>query len=136
MPEMFKFEKSTQNYLGWLVVVLSAIYALATLGRVDFVLWIAFAVGMFLTILLWVEAGITTYFKNSGYKKITGADFLVWITAFVSGVLFINTLALIPVIRDAMPQAILNFAKGIGVSVAVIAVILGIFYAFTGKPKA
>jgi hypothetical protein len=132
---MFKTEKKTQSWLGYLILVLSLIYVLTSLGKVDWIIWFAVAFGVFLSIFLLIEGGVYDYWRSKGYKEVTAHDFLVWLTMFVAGAVFLNSIALISVIKDMIPSSVLGFLSTIGVTTAVIAGILGMIYIIVPKPK-
>lgn len=133
---MFNIEKRSQAILGWLIVLLSVIYGLASLGKVEWIVWVAIVFGVFLSMFLFIEGGIYSYWKKGGYRHVDSGDFLVWVTMFVSGAIFINSIALIGVVRDWLPEMVLSFLATIGLIVAVIGSILGVMYALVPKPKA
>src|SRR3990167_580386 len=136
MGKLFDVEKKTQSWLGAFILVLSLIYVFASLGKLDWVVWIAIAFGVFLSILLISEGGVYSYWKSKGYRKIDSGDFLVWMTMFVSGVVFLNSIALIGVVKDWFPDAVLNFLSIVGVTSGIIAGLLGAVYVLVPKPKA
>ena len=131
----FDVEKKTQVWLGALILVLSLIYVFASLGKIDWVIWIAVTFGIFLSIFLFSEGGVYEYWRNKGYKKISANDFLVWMTMFVSGVVFLNSIALMGVVRDWLPDTVLSFLSVVGVTSGIIAGTLGAIYVIIPKPK-
>lgn len=133
---MFKVERGSSVWLGWLIILLSVVYGLASLGRLNWIVWVAMIFGVFLSIFLFIEGGIRDYWRSKGYKSLDSSDFLVWLTMFVSGAIFLNSIALIGVIRDLMPDVVLGFLSTIGVITAVIGAILGVMYVLVPKPKA
>ena len=133
---MFDIEKKTQGWLGALVLVLSLVYIFASLGKIDWVLWIAVIFGVFLSIFLFIEGGVYHYWKSKGYKKVDAGDFLVWLTMFVSGAIFLNSMSFVGVIGDRMPEVVLSFLSMIGVVTGIIGGILGAIYVIVPKPKA
>ena len=133
---MLNVEKKSQVWLGWLIVLLSVIYGLSSLGKVEWLVWIAVIFGIFLSIFLVIEGGIRDYLRSKGWRKIDSSDFLVWFTMFVAGAIFLNSIALIGVVRSWMPMIVLSFLSTIGIVTSVIGAILGIMYVFVPKPKA
>lgn len=133
---VFDVEKKTQVWLGSLILVLSLVYVFASLGRIDWVLWVAVIFGLFLSVFLFIEGGIYDYWRRKAYKQISANDFLVWLTMFTSAVVLINTLALVPILQDKIPEVVLNFVRPIGITTGVIAGILGAIYVIVPKPKA
>lgn len=132
----FDIEKKTQVWLGALILVLSLVWVFASLGRTDFVIWIALIFGIFLSIFLFIEGGVYEYWRSKGYRKIEANDFLVWLTMFVSGAVFLNSIAFIGVVRNVIPDAVLGFLSGVGVITGVIGGTLGAIYILVPKPKA
>ena len=136
MKKIFDVEKKSQVWLGLLVLVSSIIYILASLGRADWTVWMALVFGVFLSGFLIFEGGVYHYWKSKGYKHIGMSDFVVYLTMFVAGAVFLNSIALMGVVRDWLPDAVLSFLSTIGVTTGIIAGILGIIYVLIPKPKA
>jgi len=131
-----KLEESGRKLFGLWVVFLAVIYIFANLGKISWVLWIAVGSGLFLSVFLWGQVGATSYLKKKGWKSVSASDFVVWVTMFVSGVVFVNSLTLIPIIGSSVPQSILTFTRGIGITTGLIAGILALIFAFSNKPRA
>ncbi len=128
-------EKKTNLWLGLLILVLSIVYVLATLGRTSWTAWIAIIFGLFLTIFLIIEGGIITYFQKKDYKRLGFGDAVVWVTAVVAAIIFINTLLLFNFIKQQAPEWLINFAGTTGIITGVIAGILAIVYIFYPRFK-
>lgn len=134
MDDMIKpnFEKKTGLWLGLLVLVLSIIYILTTLGKATWTSYIAIVFGYFLVGFLIIEGGVLEYFRRKDYKKIGVGDFVVWITIASASVIFLNTTLLIQAVRNITPDNILNpllsFTQITGVTAGIVGAILGIVY--------
>lgn len=131
------FEKRTRFWIGLFILAMSVVYVLVTLGKTDWVRWIAVIWGFFLVGLLLFEAGVIEYFRQKKYKNIGPNDILVWITIIVAAILFTNSILLLNIIPlTSVPEALLSFLTTSGVIVGVTAGVLGVFYIFTGKVAA
>jgi len=121
-------EKSTGLWMGLFIVVLSIIYLFVSLGKTTWVEWIALVFGIFLSVMLFIESGIITYFNRSDYRKITIGDFVVWITVAVAVLIFLNSILLIGIVKENAPLWLINFSSTIGVISAVIGAVLGLVH--------
>lgn len=131
-----KLEDSGRKWFGLWVLFLAIIYVLASLGKISWVQWIAVGSGIFLSLFVIGQAGVWDYLRQKRYKSIGFGDIMVWIALFFAGVLFLNSIFLIPFIGTTAPSWIVNFTTGIGVTAGIIVGLLAIFFAFTPKPKA
>ena len=123
-----QIEKRTSMFMGAFIVVLAVVYILATLGKTDFVTWIAIIFGFFLAGFLAIQSGILTYFERKEFRKIGFGDLIVLLTVIFAAGVFLNTLLLIEVVKNVSPEWLISFAKTIGVTVGVGAGILGIIH--------
>jgi len=123
-----KIEKRTSMWMGALIIVLALVYILTTLGKTDWVSWIAIIFGFFLAGFLFVQSGIFTYFKRDEYKKISVGDIIVWLTIIFAAGVLLNTFLLIESLNNIAPEWLLSFATTIGVTVGIGAGILGIVH--------
>jgi hypothetical protein len=121
-------EKKTGLWMGLLVVVLSIIYLLVSLGKAEWIQYIALIWGFFLSIFLFLEAGIITYFQKKEWKKITMGDFVVWITVIFAALIFINSLLLINIVRINTPTWLQSFSSMVGIVAGIGGAILGIIH--------
>lgn len=135
MTKLFKpkLEKKSQFWLGLLVVVLSLVYIFSTLGRTTWTNWIAFLFGVFLAIFLFVEGGITNYFKSKSYRSLGFGDLVVFLTIFSGAIVLLNSILIFRSIRAVAPEWLIGFTTATGVTTGVIAGILGIVFVFTAR---
>jgi hypothetical protein len=119
-------EKKSGLWIGLFVIVMSIIYVLVTLGKTDWVRWIAIIWGFFLAGLLFSEAGIIEYFRKKEYKKLGFGDFVVWMTVASAVIVLMNTFLLIQVVRENAPLWLVSFSQTTGLIAGSIAGILGI----------
>lgn len=131
-----KLEDSGRKLFGLWVVFLAVIYILASFGRIEWLQWVAVGSGILLSLFVFGQAGTLDYFRQKKYKNIGTGDFVVWISSFFAGVVFLNSLFLIQMIRNLAPAGLLNFTTAIGVTSGVIVSILALIFAFSSKPKA
>jgi len=123
-----KIEKRTSMWMGAFIIVLAIVYILTTLGKTDWVSWIAIIFGFFLVVFLFIQSGILIYFNKEEYRKIGIGDVVVWLTVIFAAGVFINTLLLIQIIKNVTPLWVISFATTIGVTVGIGAGILGIVH--------
>jgi len=128
-------EKKTAMWFGLLVVLLSVIYIFVTLGKTDWVRWIAVVWGFFLTGLLLIEAGVVTYFKNKDWRKFSMGDMVVIGSVVFATVIGINTLLLIGNLKQTSPLWLVNFTSTTGVISGIGGAILGIIHIFYPRFK-
>jgi hypothetical protein len=133
---MFNIEKGSQFWLGLFILASSIVYTLSSLGRADWVVWMSVVFGIVLSMFLVSEGGVYSYWKSKGYKRVSANDLIIWVTMFVAGCVFLNSIALIAVVKDYFPLMVLDFLSKIGIATGIIAGILGIVYIFIPKPKA
>jgi len=131
-----KLEDTGKKSIGYLAIFLSLVYIFASLGKIDWVVWIAFGAGIFLSFFLLSQAGVSSYLKRKGWRSISANDFVIGLTVFISGVVFLNSIFLFGVVRNRIPEAVLTFTTSIGVTSGLIAGILALIFVFTSKPKA
>jgi len=130
---MEKIEKQSRFWIGLLVLIMSVIYILVTLGKTEWTQWIAIVFGGFLFFFLLSEASIVEYFRSKKYKTFGFGDIMVWLTLiFAIGVL-LNTMLLIQVVNNVTPVWLINFATVSGVVVGAGAGILAVIHLLTGK---
>jgi hypothetical protein len=135
MSELIKVEKQTQIWMGAFIAILSVIYGLSSLGRVEWVNYISIIFGFFLSGFLLIEGGIFAYFREKKYKVITFGDIITITTMIISALTLLNTLLLFKAVRMSAPIWLLDFSKTTGVIVAIAGGIIGIIYLFAGKVK-
>lgn len=128
-------EKKTALWMGLFVLVMSIIYILVTLGKADWVTWIAVVWGFFLAGLLILEAGIIDYFRKKEYKKIGFGDLVVWFSVAFAIIVAINSALLIGALRSSAPEWLVSFASTTGVIAGIGAGILGIIHILMPKFK-
>jgi len=124
-------------WTGLLIVVMSLVYIFVTLGRVELVKWLAVIFGFYLTIFLFVEAGIGEYFRKKEYREIGFGDIMVWMTIIIAVLVFINTLLLIGTLSAYLPkwEWLISFTRMTGVTVGGVACLLGIIHVFSSRFK-
>lgn len=131
------FEKKSRFWIGLFILVMSLIYILVSWGKAEWIRWISLVWGFFLVGFLIIEAGIVEYFQQKRYKQIGMNDILVMVTIATAFVLLLNSILLLNVIpMESVPEWLLSFLRTNATIVGVISGILGIFYIFTGKPRA
>ena len=121
-------EKRTSMWMGAFIIVMAIIYILTTLGKTDWISWIAIIFGFFLAIFLFIQSGILTYFNKEEYRKIGIGDIVVMLTIIFAVGVFLNTLLLLQVIQNIAPAWLTSFATTVGVTVGVGAGVLGIIH--------
>ena len=134
-------EQKTMLWTGLLLVVLSLIYIFVTLGRIDLIRWVAVFFGAYLSIFLFVQAGIIEYFRKKEYKTIGFGDIVVWLTVIVAVLVLINTALLIGIIGAYIPEWItsqewlMSLTRTIGVIIGILAGLLGIAHILSPRFK-
>jgi len=128
-------EKKTTLWLGLLVLVLSIIYVLTTLGKADWVTYIAIIFGIFLAVFLFIEGGVFEYFRRKEYRQIGFGDILVWATIVSATAIAMNSILLFQSIKDIAPQWLISISTGTGVTFGVLGGIFAIVYIFSGRFK-
>lgn len=123
-----KIEKKTSMWLGMFVVVMSIVYIFVTLGRTNWITYIAIIWGLFLSVFLFLEAGVMDYFRKKEWRKIGFGDVVVWLSIGFGAVILVNSLLLIGTLKDSVPLWISNFAATNGVIAGVGGAILGIIH--------
>ena len=135
----FNIEKKTNFWIALFILILSLIYILASFGKADWIRWAWTVFGFFIVILLVTEAGIVGYFSQGRYRSINLYDILIWVTVLVAGVLLVNSVLAVVMLTSNetfVPQWLMSFYVWSGGIGGLIAVVLGIFYMFTPKPRA
>ena len=130
---MKNLEKNSMRWIGAFLVTMFVIYGLASLGKLDFLRYIAVVIGFFLAGFLFVESQIISYLKNKKYRNFDVGDVIVVLSILVSVAIFINSLLLLNIINESAPQWLIKFSMTTGVVVAVIGAILSIIHFFFGK---
>jgi len=133
---MLNVEKGSQKYFGVTVLILSVILVLSSLGKVEWVQWMAVVFSILLGLVLYSEGGVRTYLASKGWKKVTANDLVVWMAFIFGTFLIINGILLINVIRNVSPEWLVSFISGAGIIGGIISGLLGIFLIFTPRPKA
>jgi len=122
------FERKSGRYFGLFIALLSIIYISAVFGDFRWVRIIAIIFGYSLSFILIVQGNIYSYFRESGYKKITISDFVILLTLLTVGALILNTTLLIPQVSEVAPQFLKDFSITAGVTVGSIALLLGLAF--------
>ena len=128
MEKEMNVEKKSSLWIGAFLLVMSLVYILVSLGKTDWIKWIAVIFGLFIAGFLFIESGIVTYFRKKDYKKIQFGDFVVWITVGVAFVVAINSLLLIGMLNNSAPQWLKSFSSMTGVAVGGVAGVLAIIH--------
>lgn len=123
-----KSEKNTSLWVGLLVLVLSIVYILVSLGKSDWVKIISIIWGFFLTGFLFFQAGVTDYFRKKDYRKIGFGDIVVWLTVGVAFMTLVNTFMMISSVGKMLPEWLTSFAKATGIFVGVTGGVLAIVH--------
>jgi len=121
-------EKKTSLWMGIFVLVMSLVYILVSLGKTDWIKWIALIWGFFIAGFLFIQSGIVTYFRKKDYRKIGFGDVVVWITVGVAFIVTINSLLLIGILNNSAPTWLKSFSSMTGVVVGSLAGILAIVH--------
>ena len=121
-------EKTTSLWMGLFIVAMSLIYALVTMGKATWIIWIAVVWGIFLSVFLFLESGIFTYFQKKDYKRIGIGDAVVFLTLIFGAVILINTLLLFQVINESAPNWLVSFAGTTGLISGIGGAILGVIH--------
>lgn len=121
-------EKKTSLWLGMFVVVMSIVYIFVSLGKTNWIEWIALIWGLFLGVFLLLEAKVLTYFAKKDYKKIGFGDAVVIGSLIFGIVIILNSLLLIGAVKDLSPAWLISFGSTTGVVAGVIGALLGILH--------
>lgn len=121
-------ENKSRMIIAGFILVLAVLYVVASLfDSVNLLQWFAVVFGFFLSLILFVEAGVITYFKKKEYRKLGFGDVLVWFTIIIAVATFLDTLLLAGVITKGASQwlstYVSNSATIIGASAGVLAII-------------
>ena len=128
MTEKDNIGKKTSRWVSAFLLVMFIIYILVSLGKTDWIIWIAVIFGFFITGFLILQAGLVEYFRKKEYREIGIGDFIVFLSVAVAVAVFMNSLLLINIIKEQTPQAIITFATSTGVFVGIVGGILSIVH--------
>ena len=108
-------EKQTSLWMGLFILVMALMYILASLGKVDWLRYIAVIFGFFLAGFLFIQSGIRVYFQRQEYKKISIGDFVVFATIIFAAGILINSFLLIEALKNISPNWLLSFSRVTGI---------------------
>ena len=106
---VIKLEKSSQFWLGILGLIVLVMFVINAFNLGNYSGMVFTITAFVLGIILFIEGGIATYFKNEKFKSITLKDFLVWITFAVGATLILHGVFGIKVIADLFPATVVTF---------------------------
>lgn len=124
-------EKNTKYILGILGFFSMLIYVIQSFKLGDWSPYMYQITGIALSIILFIEGGVTTYFKKQKYRKIDMSDFIVWLTTAVAGIVMVNSILGFQIVARNMPQAVATFVGNVSGIVGIIAGILFTIQALT-----
>jgi len=130
-----KIQKQTSLWIGLALLAFSVMYALVSLGRTEWLSWMAVGSGLFISVFLFIQAGVFEYFRKKDYRKIGFGDVVVWTTVAVSIAIFLNSLFLIQFIGNAVPSALRTFLANVGVITGSLGGLLAILHIFMPRFK-
>lgn len=119
-----KTRNAVQIILLGLVAILSVVYGVTSAKIQDLSVYYTFFIGLAFSLVLLVQSGIVTYFKESKYKKISFEDAMTYSLTFIAGAIFLSSLRIFPFFEEAIPTAIKGFLTITNIGVSVIATIL------------
>lgn len=128
-------EKNTRYVLGLLGFFSMLAFVIQSFKLGDWSPYAYQVTGIALSAILIIEGGVVTYFKKQQYRKIDFSDFVVWITIFVSGIVFMNSILGFKIVSMNMPSAISNFVGNVSGIVGIIAGMILVIQAFTPTPN-
>jgi hypothetical protein len=134
--DLIKVEKGSGRWFGVTILILSVLLILSSLGKVDWIQWMAVVFSIILGIFCWREGGVRDYLKSKGYKKVDANDIIVWLSFIFGTFLILNGIFLINAIRNSAPEWLTSFISVSGIIGGIISGLLGVFLIFTPKPKA
>ena len=134
-------EQKTTLWTGVSLVILSLVYVFVTLGELEWIRWLAVVFGVYLSIFLFVQAGIIEYFREKEYETIGFGDVVVWLTVIVAVLVFINTALLVGIIGAYIPEWItsqewlMSLTRTMGIITGIVAGLLGIAHILSPRFK-
>ena len=132
---LIKVEKGSEKWFSVLIILLSLMLILTSLGKTEWIIYISAGFSMVLALFLFREGGVRDYIIKKGYKQISGQDFLVWASFIFGTFLLVNGIILIPAVGNSFPSWFTSFMATNGVIGGSISGLLGIIYLFIPKPK-
>lgn len=119
---------SIRNSIQWVLFVMSILLTiswwLTTSELLDLSAYYPLWIGTGLSLVVLIQSGILTYFKESKYKTINFDDAVTWALAGVSVAVFVVSLFSIPRISISMPAGFVSFSFKLYVGVGLIAIIV------------
>ena len=91
--------------------------------------------GIAASIVLFVQSGIVTYFKQSQYKTINTDDFVTYFLAFSAASVFISTILVFPKMDIVLPNGLESFLVKTKFVVGIIALIVMLASIYTQNKK-
>lgn len=131
-----KIEKTTQLILGVFAILLFILYFMSTLGHSEWIKYVFVLVSFVLAAVIISEAGVFSYFKTQGYKKISFSDIIIWLSLILAGGVIINGFLMIQAIGQAAPTWLLSYAKTSGAIISGLGTLIAIVYMVTPRLKA
>ena len=128
-------EKSTQMILAVLGIIITLLFILVSMGKADWLQWIALIAGAFLGLVLWTEGAIYAYFKSSGYRKIGFGDIIVWASFVVGAILITQAIFLLNALQNQMPVWLEKFLSVSGITIGILAGILFAYHLYAPRPN-
>lgn len=124
-------EKNTKYILGALGFFSMLVYVINSFKLGDWSPYMYQITGIGLSLILFIEGGVITYFKKQKYQKIDVTDFVVWLTTAIAGIVFINSIMGFQIVAMRMPQAVITFVGNVSGIVGIIAGIILTIQVFT-----
>ena len=128
-----KIEKRTRIAIGVLAIISAVIFLSFTFGNTTFTRLGVIATGITLSLAIYSETAIVTYFKSGKYKSFTGGDVVVIFGAIVATAVLFYSLSLIPEVGSILPNALIEFTTPFARVIAVLAVVVTGFFMATDK---
>ena len=130
-----EIEKRTSLWVALFILFMSLVYIFVSLGKATWINYIAIGWGLFLSIFLFLQAGIAEYFREKAYRRIGVGDIIVWLTIIVETGVFVNNLLLFSGVQNQAPTWLISFARTTGITTGVTAGVLAVVHLLFGRFK-
>lgn len=126
-------EKRSRTILGVMGLLLIVAYIGLTFGSSQTVMFALALGGISIGLILYSEAGVVAYFRESKWKSIGFGDVMVIASVFVGTVLIINSILFFPAINSLVSQGFLDTIQGTAATFAILGAILLIVNIFSAR---
>lgn len=130
---MQNIERKSRIIIGILALVALFIFMATTFGSSDGALMGTIAIGILISVLLFIESGIVSYVKASKYRQISFGDIVVYVGVITAAALFVFSVSLIPMIGELIPVSITNFTTVYARIISGIAFVMTLVFVLTPK---